>query len=165
VLVDCSNRIDNATRLLAERSTMALMVAHAEVVSLWSARNIHTFLEEGVKNNRLRLVLNRYKKIAGFGEANIENATGCPVLWKLPNDYQLMKTSIDDGVPIVTQGNHDLCRSLRSLAGLLAAADGPYGSGGHGSEGPDGAPPAVPVLSPQSGGPPLLPPRRLAWES
>jgi pilus assembly protein CpaE len=165
VLVDCSNRIDNATRLLAERSTMALMVAHTEVVSLWSARNIHTFLKEGVKNNRLRLVLNRYKKIPGFGEADIENATGCPVLWKLPNDYQLMKTSIDNGVPVVTQGNHELCRSLRSLAGLLAAADGPYGSGGHGSEGPDGAPPAVPILSPESGGPCLLPARRLAWES
>jgi Flp pilus assembly CpaE family ATPase len=160
VLVDCSSRIDNATRLLAERSTMALMVAHADVVSLWSARNIHTFLEEGVKNNRLRLVLNRYKKIHGFGEGDFENATGCPVLWKLPNNYELMSTSIDNGVPVVSRGNQELSRSLRSLAELLAATDGPYGSGG-----PDGAPPAVPVLSPQSGGPPLLPPRRLAWES
>jgi hypothetical protein len=107
--------------------------------------------------NRLRLVLNRYRKIPGFSEDDVEKATGCPLLWKLPNNYQLMAPAIDKGVPVAAQGNHELSRSFRSLAALLAADDGFDGRGEA-----DG--PAVPVLSPRGGGPRRLPPRRVAWE-
>ncbi len=157
VVVDCSSRLDDTTRLIADLSNMVLMVAQIDVVSLWSASHIRAFLEEGANRNRLRLVLNRYRKIPGFSEDDVEKATGCPLLWKLPNNYQLMAPAIDKGVPVAAQGNDELSRSFRSLAALLAAADG---FDGHGEA--DG--PAVPVLSPRSGGPRRLPPRRLAWE-
>lgn len=137
---------------------MVLLVAQADVVSLWSASHIRAFLEERVDRNRLRLVLNRYRKIPGFGEDDFEKATGCPLLWKLPNNYQLMAPAIDKGVPVVIQGNYELSRSFPSLAGLVAAANSPGGPGEAGG-------PTVPVPSPQSGGPHRLPPRRLAWES
>ena len=157
VVVDCSSRLDDTTRLIADLSNMVLMVAQIDVVSLWSASHIRAFLEEGANRNRLRLVLNRYRKIPGFSEDDVEKATGCPLLWKLPNNYQLMAPAIDKGVPVAAQGKDELSRSFRSLAALLAAADG---FDGHGEA--DG--PAVPVLSPRSGGPRRLPPRRLAWE-
>lgn len=157
VVVDCSGRVDNTTRLLADLSNALLMVAQTDVVSLWSAGRIRIFLDEGAKHNRLRLVLNRYRKIPGFAEEDIEKATGCQLLWKLPNDYQLIARAINKGVPIAAGGNQELSRSFRSLAQLLAT------NSDHGEPGL-AEPPGVPVPAPKSGGPRRLPPKREAWE-
>jgi pilus assembly protein CpaE len=156
VVVDCSGRLDSTTRLLADLSNSVLIVVQTDIVSLWSAARIRTFLEGDAKGKVLRLVLNRYKKILGFAEADIEKATGCQLFWKLPNSYQEIAPAIDKGVP-VARGNQELGRSFRSLARLLASGVGGNGPG-------DATPPAVPVLSPKRGGPPRLPPRREAWE-
>src|SRR5438128_938525 len=59
VIVDCSDRIDPVARLLCDLSSAVLLVAQADVVSLWSASRIRTFLEEGAGHDRVRLVLNR----------------------------------------------------------------------------------------------------------
>jgi pilus assembly protein CpaE len=157
VVVDCSGRVDNTTRLLANLSNAVLMVTQTDVVSLWSADRIRIFLDEGAKHNRLRLILNRYKKIPGFAEEDIEKATGCQLLWKLPNDYQLIAPAINKGVPIAAEGNRELSRSFRSLAQLLAT------NGDHDEPGL-AEPPGIPVPAPKSGGPPRLPPKREAWE-
>ncbi len=87
VVVDASSRLDSTTRLLSDLSNAVLMVAQTDVVTLWSASRIHAFLEEGAGRNRLRMVLNRYKKIPGFTDEDIESATRCKVLWKIPNAF------------------------------------------------------------------------------
>jgi len=99
-----------------------LMVAQTDVVSLWSAGRIHAFLEEGAGRNRLRMVLNRYKKIPGFTDDDVENATRCKVLWKIPNAYQAISPAIDHGTPVVLQENQEVSRSYRALAAALADA-------------------------------------------
>ena len=122
VVVDCSNRMDQTARLLCELSNAVLMVAQADVVSLWSAGRVRTFLEEGAGRDRVRVVLNRYKKIPGFGDEDIENATDCKLLWKLPNNYQTTAPAIDKGVPVSLQDSTDIGRSFRGLAAALASA-------------------------------------------
>ena len=164
VVVDCSSRIDNTTKLLADLSSRVLLVGQMDIVSLWSAGLIRSFLEDVVRRNQLRLVLNRYKKTPGFTEGDVEKATGCQILWKLPNDYKLIAPAIDRGKPIAGQSSPELSRSFRSLAALLAADDGLDWTGG--SMPPDSSvPPLVPVLSPRSGEPRTLPSRKTAWES
>jgi len=122
VVVDCSGRLDNTTRLLADLSNAVLMIAQTDVVSLWSAGRIRSFLEDGANRNRLRLVLNRYKKIPGFTEEDVEKATNCKILWKLPNNYQLIAPAIDKGVPVAGHDGQELSRSFRALADLMAEA-------------------------------------------
>lgn len=122
VIVDCSNRVDQTARLLCELSNAVLLVAQADVVSLWSAGRLRTFLEEGTGHDRVRIVLNRYKKIPGFTDEDVETATNCKVLWKLPNNYQTIAPAIDKGVPVALQDGQDIGRSFRSLATLLAQA-------------------------------------------
>jgi len=166
VVVDFSSRMDNTTRLLADLSNKVLLVGQTDVVSLWSAGRIRTFLEDGVHANhlRLRLVLNRFKKMPGFTDEDVEKATGIQILWKLPNNYQLIAPAIDKGKPVVGQNSPELSRSFRSLATLLATEDGLDWTGG--STPPGGsAPPAVPVRSPRSRGPLPLPSRKAAWET
>jgi pilus assembly protein CpaE len=122
VLIDCSSRMDQTTRLLSDLSNAVLLVTHTDVVSLWSAGRIHAFLEEGGGRDRLRLVLNRYKKIPGFGEEDVEKATNCKVLWKVPNNYQAIGPAIDKGTPVALHGNEDASRSFIALASALAEA-------------------------------------------
>jgi pilus assembly protein CpaE len=124
VVVDASSRLDSTTRLLSDLSNAVLMVAQTDVVSLWSAGRIHAFLEEGAGRNRLRMVLNRYKKIPGFTDEDVEHSTRCKVLWKIPNAYQAISPAIDHGTPVVLQDNQEVSRSFRALAAALADASG-----------------------------------------
>jgi pilus assembly protein CpaE len=121
VVVDCSNRVDATARLLGELSNAILLVTQADVVSLWSAGRMRPFLEEGAGHDRVRLVLNRYKKIPGFNDEDIEKATDCKLLWKLPNNYQATAPAIDKGVPVAFQ-DQDIGKSFRGLAAALAEA-------------------------------------------
>ena len=128
VIVDCSARMDSTTRLLSDLSNAVLLVAQTDVVSLWSAGRIRTFLEEGTGRDRVRIVLNRYKKIPGFTDEDVETATNGKLLWKLPNNYQAIAPAIDKGNPVVLQSGEDISRSFRSLAAALADA-APTGEG------------------------------------
>jgi pilus assembly protein CpaE len=122
VVVDASSRLDATTKLLSELSNAVLVVAQTDVVSLWSAGRIHTFLEEGTGRDRLRVILNRYKKIPGFTDEDVQQVTNCKVLWKVPNAYQVISPSIDHGTPVVLQEGPEISRSYRALAETLAEA-------------------------------------------
>jgi pilus assembly protein CpaE len=122
VVVDASSRLDATTRLLSDLSNAVLVVAQTDVVSLWSAGRIHTFLEEGTGRDRLRIVLNRYKKIPGFTDEDVQQVTNCKVLWKVPNAYHAVSPAIDHGTPIVLQEGPEISRSYRALAETMAEA-------------------------------------------
>jgi pilus assembly protein CpaE len=122
VVVDASSRLDTTTRLLSDLSNAVLVVAQTDVVALWSVGRIHTFLEEGSERDRLRIVLNRYKKIPGFTDEDVEQATNCKVLWKVPNAFHSVSPAIDHGTPVVLQENLEISRSYKALAAALAEA-------------------------------------------
>jgi MinD-like ATPase involved in chromosome partitioning or flagellar assembly len=122
--------------LLSDLSNAVLIVAQTDVVSLCCAARIHNFLEEGTGRDRVRLVLNRYKKIPGFGDDDVQQTTNCKVLWKVPNAFHVVSHCIDHGTPVVLQEAPEVSRSYRGLAAALAEAsnsDGPdlaYGGEG-----------------------------------
>ncbi len=122
VVIDCSGRMDGTAQMICDLSNAALLVTQTDVVSLWSAGRIQAFLQEGAGRDRLRIVLNRYKKIPGFTDEDVEKATNCSVLWKVPNNYQVIGPAIDKGSPVATMGNHELGRSYQGLAAELAGA-------------------------------------------
>jgi len=122
VVVDCSNRVDETARVLSDLSNAVLLVAQADVVSLWSAGRMRSFLDEGTGRDLVRLVLNRYKKIPGFSDEDVEAATNCKILWKVPNNHQAIAPAIDKGAPVAFHESVDVGRSFRGLAALLAEA-------------------------------------------
>ena len=122
VVLDCSGRMDSTVQMICDLSNAVLMVAQTDVVSLWSAGRIQGFLQEGAGRDRLRIVLNRYKKIPGFTDEDVEKATNCKVLWKVPNNFQVIGPAIDKGSPVAAQGNHEIGRSYQGLAAELASA-------------------------------------------
>jgi pilus assembly protein CpaE len=123
VVVDASSRLDATTRLVCNLSEMVLLVAHADVASLWSAARIQQFLAETGARERVGLVLNRFRKIPGFSEADAEAASGLKLLWKIPNQYFAVSTAIDRGVPVMQQNHTEIARSFADLAARLTEND------------------------------------------
>lgn len=123
VVVDASSRMDTTTRLVGNLSASVLLVAHADVASLWSAARIQQYLGESGGRDKVRLVLNRFRKITGFSEADVEAAAGAKLLWKIPNQYFAISTAIDRGVPLMQQTHSELARSFVGLASRLTEND------------------------------------------
>jgi pilus assembly protein CpaE len=123
IVVDTSTRMDTTTRLVGNLSETVLLVAHTDVASLWSAARIQQYLREGGGQERVRLVLNRFRKIPGFSEADVEAAAGIKLLWKIPNQYFAISTAIDRGIPLMQQSNTEIARSFIGLAGRLTEND------------------------------------------
>jgi pilus assembly protein CpaE len=123
VVVDISSRLDSAARLVSNLSEKILLIAHADVASLWSAGRVAQYLGESGTRDRFALVLNRYRKVAGFNEAETEVAIGAPVLWRIPNQYFAVASAIDRGVPLMRQGNTEIARSISGLAEYLTKDD------------------------------------------
>jgi pilus assembly protein CpaE len=123
VVVDASSRLDTVTRLVSNLSERILLIAHADVASLWSAGRVAQYLGESSSRDRFALVLNRYRKVAGFNEAETEAAIGAPVLWRIPNQYFAVSTAIDRGIPLMEQGNTEIARSIAGLAEYLTKDD------------------------------------------
>ena len=123
IVVDASSRLDGATRLVSNLAEKVLLVAHADVATLWSAGRVAQYLGETGSRDRFALVLNRYRRVVGFNEAETEAAIGAPVLWRIPNQYFAVSTAIDRGIPLMQQGGTEIARSITGLAHELTKDD------------------------------------------
>jgi pilus assembly protein CpaE len=123
VIVDLSSRMDAVSRLVCDLSQTVLVVAGTDVASLWSAARIQQFLCENNGRDRLRLVLNRFRKIPGFQENEVETASGLRLLWKVPNHYPAVSGAIDRGVPLMQQNRSELSRAFTGLAEKLTETE------------------------------------------
>jgi pilus assembly protein CpaE len=123
VVVDASMRMDATARLVCNLSERVLLVAHADVASLWSAARLQQYLGETGGRERVQLVLNRFRKIPGFSESDAEAAAGIKLLWKIPNQYFAVSAAIDRGIPLMHQNHTEIARSFTGLAGRLTEND------------------------------------------
>jgi pilus assembly protein CpaE len=127
VVVDCSSRTDDISRLMCDLSDQILLVAQTDVAALWSAGRIQSWLAESNSPEKLAMVLNRYKKIPGFTDEDVEKGTNCRVLWKVPNNYHSVAGGIDRGEPVLLQDS-EISRSVRGLASALVDSSSPESS-------------------------------------
>lgn len=123
LVVDASSRFDATSRLVASLSETVLLVACSDVASLWSAARVNQYLAESGGRERVRLVLNRYRKVPGFSEADAEAAVGAKLLWRVPNQYFAISSAIDRGTPVMDQRSSEMARCFAGLAQELTRND------------------------------------------
>jgi pilus assembly protein CpaE len=123
VVVDLSSRFDAASRLIANLSEAVLLVACSDVAALWSAARVQQYLGETGSRERVKLVLNRYRKVPGFSEQDAEAAVGAKLLWRVPNQYFAVSTAIDRGTPVMDQRSSEMARCFSGLAQELTRND------------------------------------------
>lgn len=117
VVVDASSRLDQTIRVVCDLSHRVLIVSQPDVASLWSTAKVQSCLHIGT--DRLSLVLNRFRKIPGLNDNEIEAATHIKVLWKIPNQYAAVAGAIDRGTPVVQQNHSEIARCFVGLANQL----------------------------------------------
>src|SRR5437899_6993434 len=123
VVVDASTRLDGATRLVCNLSETVLLVRPTDVASLCSPARVLQYVADSGSRERVRLVLNRFRKIPGFSEADAEAPACAALLWKIPNQYFAVSAAIDRGIPLMQQNHTDIARSFTGLASALTQND------------------------------------------
>jgi pilus assembly protein CpaE len=123
VVVDNSSRLDAASRLVANLSEYVLLVACTDVASLWSAARVQQYLGETGHRDRVRLLLNRFRKVPGFSEEDAETAAGVKLIWRVPNQYFAISSAIDRGAPVMEQSHTEIARCFSGLANELTRND------------------------------------------
>lgn len=118
LVVDASSRMDQTVRVVSELSHRVLIVSQPDIASLWSTAKVQGCLH--VATDRLGLVLNRFRKIPGLNDNEIEAATHIKVLWKIPNHYAAVAGAIDSGTPVVQQNHSEIARCFVGLASHLS---------------------------------------------
>jgi pilus assembly protein CpaE len=119
VVIDVSTRLDWVAQLAADVADDVLLVAQADVASLWSASRVQAFVGSSGSRSKMRLVLNRYRKIAGFTDADVEGSTQVSIIAKVPNNFVAVASGIDRGVPVAQQGHSEMARAFSILASIL----------------------------------------------
>ncbi len=121
VLVDLSSRLDPLSRMVCAFADTILLIAETDMIALlWNAARVQSYLGEASSRDKVRLVLNRFRKTPEFSDADAEAAADARILWKIPSQYFLVGSAIDRGTPVALQKNTDVARSFRGLAALLA---------------------------------------------
>ena len=123
IVVDLSTRMDATARLVCSLSETVLLVAQADVASLWSAARMVQYLSETGSRERIKLVLNRFRKVPGFEDRDTESAVGAKLLWKIPNHYFAISAGIDRGSPAMRHGSSEVARAFSGLASTLTEYD------------------------------------------
>ena len=122
-VVDFSTRLDATARLICNLSETVLVVAQTDVASLWSAARIVQYLSETGGRERIKLVLNRFRKVPGFEDRDTEDAVGAKVFWKIPNNFFAISAAIDRGNPPMRGGSSEVARAFSGLASALTEFD------------------------------------------
>ena len=118
VVVDASTRFDRMLGMIYEHSHTVLLTATTELASLWCAAKMQRYLDR-FGTNKLKLILNRFRKIPGLTDAEIESITHTKLVCKVPNQYAAVAAAIERGTPLAQQDHSEFSRSLLELANLL----------------------------------------------
>lgn len=123
VIVDASSRLDRTLRAVSDLSQTVLLVGLLDVPSLWSVPKVRDYLLDSSATADVGLVLNRFRKLPGFSDAEIESATQTKILCKIPDQYATVVAAIDRGLPVVDKNHSEIARAFTNLARMLTQAE------------------------------------------
>lgn len=115
VVVDASTRLDRMLGLVGGLSDSVLLVTTLDVTSLWSAAKMRRYLGD-TGDGKVKLLLNRFRKISGFSEEEIEALTHTKVLGRIPNRYAAIADAIAEGTPVVERNHSEIAHAFVELA-------------------------------------------------
>ena len=128
VFVDLPTNWTNWSLSLVARSDLVLLVTELTVAGLARARRQLDLLDsQDLENVDVRVVVNRYEKslARNIRPADVQQALGRDTAFSIANDFALMRTAIDRGVPIQEiKRKSALGRDLDTMNAGIAAAFG-----------------------------------------
>jgi pilus assembly protein CpaE len=124
VLADLGSQFSSEWGSVLNRARMILMVAEANVPSLWTLeRRLVALTGLGVESDRIRIVINRWHKGDDEVLKTIEKNLKHPIFACLPNDFGKANTAVNLGTPLMENHNNYLSNRYRALAAQLAGME------------------------------------------
>src|SRR5271154_4723992 len=124
VLADLGSQFSSEWSSVLNRARMILMVAEANVPSLWTLeRRLVALTGLGVESDRIRIVINRWHRGDDEVLKTIEKNLKRPIFACLPNDFEKANTSVNLGTPLMENHNNNLSNRYRALAAQLAGTE------------------------------------------
>src|ERR1017187_1943233 len=124
VLADLGSQFSSEWGSVLNRARMILMVAEANVPSLWTLeRRLVALTGLGVESDRIRIVINRWHKGDDEVLKTIEKNLKHPIFACLPNDFGKANTAVNMGTPLMENHNNYLSNRYRALAAQLAGME------------------------------------------
>ena len=124
VLADMGSQFESDWGPMMQSARMVLLVAEANVPSLWTLQRRITALGGfGVDQERIRVVINRWHRGDEEALKTIEKEIKRPIFAYLPNDFRKASMSVNLGTPLMENHNNTLTNRYRQLASQLTGMD------------------------------------------
>lgn len=126
VVVDTSNSFSPATLATFEHADRIFLVTQADLQSLRNIKRCAPLLERtiGAAEERVKLVLNRYRTNDPIKPEDIEKTLGMKVHFTIANDYEAVVRSVNSGAPIVLNGDSKYAQDVRTMSASIAGLAG-----------------------------------------
>lgn len=106
IVIDIGTNIDSKTITALDMSDLILLIAIVNLPAIRSTQRCMGLFEKlGYKNEKIKLVLNRYMENEEIKTSDIEEVVKQKVYWKIPNNYLTMMSAINKGVPVNSINN------------------------------------------------------------
>ncbi|MDD3237199.1 MAG: AAA family ATPase [Candidatus Gastranaerophilales bacterium] len=121
VVVDNNSVLDTKTTTVFNESDLILFITAANLPTLRNCKRCLDIIDKlGYKNDKLKLVLNRYINTENYKIEDITAVLNKDIFWKIPNNYFVVIESINKGLTLqelnptsnITQNYQDLAREL-----------------------------------------------------
>jgi len=105
-VVDAGTAAGGIEETLLDLADTVYLVTEVSIPALRNARRLMSFIAGRERNPHLEVILNRFNaKEIEIDETSATKALGRPVDWKIPNDFQSVRTAENTGVPLAMKAS------------------------------------------------------------
>lgn len=132
VVVDVGRTLNALSIRALDNAEVIYMVLQMTLPFVRNAKVLlNTFAALGYGHEKVKLVVNRYQKKAGdLGLADVERALGESVSWTVPNSFEAVTSSVNQGVPVLRLAPRDaVSKTIREMADSYRPKEKPVAGG------------------------------------
>ncbi|MDX2085585.1 MAG: AAA family ATPase [Candidatus Melainabacteria bacterium] len=102
VIVDTTTSFDSKTLTALDLADNILLTSIVNLPSIRSTQRVLTLFDRlGYEKQKVKLIINRYIPDEEIDLDDVEETLDHEVFWKIPNNYNVVMTAINRGVPII----------------------------------------------------------------
>ncbi|MEP6604553.1 MAG: AAA family ATPase [Nitrosospira sp.] len=126
LILDIGRELDAISLQALDQADLIFPVLQQTLPSIRDAkRMLNVFRALNYSDDKLRLIVNRYKKNADITFSDIENSLNLKMFKGVPNDYSVVTASVNQGIPAIKLDRRSLiAKSLQEIAHELSQGAG-----------------------------------------
>jgi len=118
VIIDTTTSFDTKTLAALDLADQILLVSMVNLPSIRSSQRLLNLFERlGYDEQKIKLIVNRYRPGEEITVEDVEETLEHNVFWKIPNSYNVVMTAINRGIPIaMVENGKNLEKNFLELA-------------------------------------------------